>query len=113
MAATFLPASTEAVPGFRQLGLADAGLVEQILAIEERARADVGRHRGELAEAAHRLGMGEARELLLVLQAAVRRHAEVLEAAGFGKLADETDFNRHHVRQVGAGSANAVVIAVW
>ena len=93
------------LPGLDQLGLGDAGLVQDVLAVEQRARADVGRHGGEDAGAgrwpAGRVNFRQLGEQVLPV---VRGLAQVLEAARLGEPADEADLDGHHVRQVGAGS---------
>ena len=93
----------ERVPAAREVGLGEAGLGDQVGAIQQRAGADVGRQRRELALRVGRLREGVADELAAQRARVVRRLVQVLEAARAGELADELEVDRHHVGQARAG----------
>ena len=93
----------EGLPVARQVGLGEAGLGDEVGAVQQRAGTDVGRQRAQLA-----LGVGGLRQRVGSKRGAqclraVGRLVQVLEAAGADELADELEVDGHHVGQAGAG----------
>ena len=80
--------------------LLQAGLLQQVAAIEETAGADVHRECGQRALAAVAGGQGEGHDLSAALARLERGGRQVVQTGGVGQLADDLAVHAHQIRQV-------------